>query len=229
MARLARVIVPGIPHHLTQRGNRRQITFFCVDDYLEYIAQVAEWCARDHVEVWAWCLMPNHSHMILVPESEEALRHAIGEAHRRYTKHVNRREGWRGHLWQGRFFSFPMDEQHTLRAAQYIELNPVRAKLVARAEDWPWSSARAHLSGRDDALVKVAPLLSRVGDWARFLREPTEDELKVFRLHSSTGRPLGDDAFVDALEKALGRVLRPQKPGRKAANDDVEPLIKLAR
>lgn len=231
MSRLARVIVPGIPHHLTQRGNRRLPTFFCEADYLDYIAQMSEWCARDHVEVWAWCLMPNHSHLITVPESEEALRHAIAEAHRRYTQKINRREGWKGHLWQGRFFSFPMDERHTLAAARYIELNPVAAGLVARAEDWPWSSARAHLAGRDDALVRVAPLLARVPDWSRFLRQPTEEELETFRRHSSTGRPLGDDVFVSALERRLGRVLRPQKRGPKpaAANDDVEPLIKLAR
>ncbi len=231
MARLARVIVPGIPHHVTERGNRRQLTFFCDDDYLEDVTLMAEWCARDHVEVWAWCLMPNHSHLLAVPESEEALRHAIGEAHRRYTTRVNQRERWQGHLWQGRFFSFPMDARHTLAAARYIELNPVRAGLVARAADYRWSSARAHLSGRDDALVRVAPLLERVPDWRRFLREPTEDELKAFRLHSTTGRPLGDDAFVDALEQKLGRVLRPQKRGRKAANNDVEgaPLVRLAR
>jgi putative transposase len=102
MARLARVVVPGYPHHITQRGNRREPTFFCDGDYATYIDLMAHWCAEWKVEVWAYCLMPNHVHLIVVPESEEGLYRAIGEAHRRYTRHVNFREGWRGHLWQGR-------------------------------------------------------------------------------------------------------------------------------
>jgi REP-associated tyrosine transposase len=153
VARLARAVVPSLAHHITQRGNRRQRTFFCPDDYLLYIALLAEWCGRCGVEVWAYCLMPNHVHLIAVPGSPDALRRAIGEAHRRYTADINRREGWRGHLWQGRFASYVMDDRYTLAAARYVELNPVRAGLVARAEDYLWSSARAHLLGRNDCLV----------------------------------------------------------------------------
>ena len=96
MARLARVVVPGFPHHVTQRGNRRQLTFFCDGDYEIYLGLMAQWCWAWGVEVWAYCLMPNHVHLIVVPESEEGLCRAIGEAHRRYTRHVNFREGWRG-------------------------------------------------------------------------------------------------------------------------------------
>jgi putative transposase len=158
MARLARVVVPGIPHHLTQRGNRRQATFFSDDDYHLYRTLMAEWCARCGVAVWAYCLMPNHTHLIVVPDSETGLRHAIGEAHRRYTRHVNVRQGWRGHLWRGRFASFPVDESYLFVAARYVELNPVKAGLVATPEAHPWSSAAAHLSGKDDALVKAVPL-----------------------------------------------------------------------
>ena len=108
---------------------------------------MAEWCDRYRVQVWAYCLMPNHVHLIAVPASSDGLRGAIGEAHRRYTTVINRREGWRGHLWQGRFASYVMDDRYTLAAARYVELNPVRAGLVARAEDYPCSSARAHLLG----------------------------------------------------------------------------------
>src|SRR3989337_4593233 len=129
MARLARVVAPGLPHHLTQRGNRRQETFFCEEDYRTYIRLVAEWCREYKVDVWAYCLMPNHVHMIVVPETENGLRRAIGEAHRLYTRHINFREGWRGHLWQGRFASYPMEENHLLATARYVELNPVRAGL----------------------------------------------------------------------------------------------------
>src|SRR5215831_4203837 len=133
MARLARVVVPGMPHHITQRGNRRQTTFFCDDDYHAYLELMAHWCRQCHVDIWAYCLMPNHVHLIAVPESEAGLRQAIGEAHRRYTRRINFRERWRGHLWQGRFGSFVMDEPYLLAAARYIELNPVRARLALDA------------------------------------------------------------------------------------------------
>jgi len=169
MARIARVVIPGLPHHVTQRGNRRQQTFFNEGDYAAYVELMTEWCREEGVEIWSYCLMPNHTHGIAVPSSEDGLRWAIGETHRRYTRRVNFREKWRGYLWQGRFASFVMDEPYLLAAARYIELNPVRAGLVSRAEDWPWSSARAHLAGRDDQLVKVAPLLGMIDDWAAFL------------------------------------------------------------
>jgi putative transposase len=211
---MARTVVPSLPHHITQRGNRRQQTFFYPDDYLLYLALAAEWCDRYGVQVWAYCLMPNHVHLIAVPGSPDSLRRAIGEAHRRYTTEINKREGWRGHLWQGRFASYVMDDRYTLAAARYVELNPVRAALVARAEYYPWSSTRAHLLGQDDCLVRVAPLLARVGDWSSFLREGANGEdSHRFRRHESTGRPLGSDAFVDDLERVLGRVLRRRPPG----------------
>jgi len=124
MARIARVVAPGLPHHVTQRGNRRQQTFFCDDDYRAYLELMAQWCSRCAVEIWAYCLMPNHVHLIAVPESKDGLRSAIGEAHRRYTRRINFREGWRGHLWQGRFASYTMEERYLLAAARYIEMNP---------------------------------------------------------------------------------------------------------
>ena len=216
MARLARVVIPGVPHHLTQRGNRRQNVFFGEDDYKAYLELLSQWCAERDVEVWAYCLMPNHVHLIVLPESEDGLRRAIGEAHRRYTRRVNFREDWRGHLWQGRFASFPMDETHLMAAARYIERNPVRARLVRGAWDYRWSSAKAHVEGRDDALVKVKPLLKRAEDWKEFLRLP-EDETtwESLREHERTGRPLGDERFIAKLERLAGRLLRRQKPGPK--------------
>jgi len=156
------LVVPGLPHHITQRGNRRQQTFFCQEDYAAYLELLADWGGERGVEVWAYCLMPNHVHLIAVPGSEDGLGRAIGEAHRRYTRRINIREKWRGYLWQGRFACFVMDEPYLLAAARYVELNPVRAGLVADAAEWPWSSARAHLSGRDDRLVRVAPMLAMV-------------------------------------------------------------------
>jgi len=144
------------------------------------------------------------------------LRWAIGSAHERYTRRINFREKWRGYLWQGRFASFVMDEPYLLAAARYVELNPVRAGLVANPADWPWSSARAHLSGRDDGLVKVAPLLAMIGDWNAFLNSAMPgEELKDLRRHSRTGRPLGSETFLERLEAIVGRILKPQKRGPK--------------
>ena len=215
MARLARVVIPGLPHHVTQRGNRRQQTFFNDGDYAAYLELMSEWCREEGVEIWAHCLMPNHVHLIAVPKSENGLRRAIGEAHRRYTRRINFREKWRGYLWQGRFASFIMDEPYLLAAVRYVELNPVRAKLAINAEEWPWSSARANLSGHDNRLTKIAPLLAMVADWRGFLNSAIrEEELRDLREHGRTGRPLGSATFLEHLEAVVGRVLKPQTGGR---------------
>lgn len=218
MARLARVVVPGVAHHVTQRGNRRQQVFFSDEDYRVYRILVAERCRAAGVEVLGYCLMPNHVHLILQPSDEGGLRTALAEAHRRYSVRVNTRENWRGYLWQGRFASAPMDETHLLACARYVELNPVRAGLVARAEDWPWSSARAHLGGRDDGFVSVKPLLERVEDWPAFLgRGLSLDEHRALQSGERTGRPLGSASFVASLEEKSGRALARQKSGPKSA------------
>jgi len=215
MARIARVIVTGIPHHVTQRGNRRLTTFFADEDYQSYLDLMTEWCRKCGVDIWAYCLMPNHVHLIAVPETEDGLRRGIGEAHRRYSRMINFREKWRGHLWQGRFASFPMDESYLLAAARYVEMNPVRARLAKDPDSWPWSSARAHLAGVDNQLVKVAPLLEIAGDWKLFLQTATDEEMEKIRRHELTGRPLGSISFVERLESALDRLLKRGKPGPK--------------
>ncbi len=216
MARLARVVAAGLPHHVTQRGNRRQTVFFGEGDYAHYIELLAEGCRAAGTAIWAYCLMPNHVHLILVPRDPDGLRAALGEAHRRYTRHVNFRENWRGYLWQGRFASAPLDEAHLLACARYVELNPVRAGLKRRARDWKWSSARAHLAGADDHLVKAGPLLKLVPDWAAFLRQGlADDDRDAIRRAERTGRPLGSDRFTRRLEKKLGRPLARGKPGPK--------------
>jgi putative transposase len=216
MARLARVVAAGLPHHVTQRGNRRQQVFFGEEDYATYADLLAAGCRAAGVDVWAYCLMPNHVHLILVPSHASGLRDALAEAHRRYTRHVNQREGWRGYLWQGRFASCPMDEAHLLAAARYVELNPVRAKLARTARGWRWSSARAHLGGRNDGLVSVRPLLELVPDWAEFLGGGlTTQERDAIRAGERTGRPLGSARFIARLEKRLDRPLARRKPGPK--------------
>ena len=217
MARIARAVAPGIPHHVTQRGNRRQQTFFNDEDFQSYLELMSEWCMKFQVEVWAYCLMPNHIHLIVIPERRDGLNLAIGEAHRRYTRRINFREGWRGHLWQGRFSSFIMEERYLLACTRYVELNPVRAGLVKKPEDWRWSSAGPHMKGKDDILVKTKPLLEMVNKpWENFLTfDVQEPEIELFRKHERTGRPLGVDSFIKKIELLLDRKLKPQKPGPK--------------
>jgi len=213
---MARVVVPGVAHHVTQRGVRRSDVFFCDEDRDLYISLLSEFCKKSGTEVWAYCLMSNHVHLVMVPGTEDGLRASLGEAHRRYTQQINQREGCRGHLWQERFHSFPMDEAYLLAAVRYVELNPVHAGMVRLPEEYVWSSARAHLSGKDDGLVKVSPMLDRVSNWQSLLdSDMDEATIATLRKHSQTGRPLGDESFLDRLESQVGRVLRPQKQGRK--------------
>jgi putative transposase len=214
MARMARVVAPGYPHLLTQRGSGRLRAFFNGADYLAYLNFMAEWCARCGVAVWAYCLMPNHVHLLAVPRTAGGLARAVGRANRWHARQINFRQGRRGSLWQGRFGSCVLDAQHALAAARYIEQNPVRAGLVKYPWDWPWSSAGAHLVGSNDVLVRVRPLLAKVSDWRQFLiEEEDEATLEALRLCSRTGRPLGAADFVAQLESSFGRRLRPRKPG----------------
>lgn len=190
MARLARVVVPGYPHHVIQRGNRLQQTFFCDADYKTYISLVSEWSKKCNVAVWIYCLMPNHVHLIAVPENEDGLRRAIGETHRRYTNFINTRENWRGYLWQGRFKSYVLDKTHLLMAARYIEMNPVKAGMVQNPKEWRWSSVQAHYERKDDKLCTVLPLIDMAGiDWEIFLQQPlTDTQIETLCRCERTGR-----------------------------------------
>ncbi len=226
MARMPRLVVPGYPHHVTQRGNRRMKTFFCDDDYRAYLALVADAKADACVSVWAYCLMPNHVHLVVVPEQEDSLARLFRYVHRRYSRRINFREKWRGHLWQERFHSFVMDEPYLMATVRYTELNPVRAGLCATPGDWPWSSARAHLGVWDDAVVSVRPMLERVADWRLYLSGSSSAVgVKDIRRCASTGRPGGDTAFIAHLEALTGRQLKKQKPGPKPGTKSTIPEL----
>ncbi|MGO8920299.1 MAG: transposase [Stellaceae bacterium] len=217
MARIARFVVPGLPHHVTQRGNRRERVFFSDDDYRVYRDLLREACDKAGVSVWAYCLMPNHVHLILTPTTVDGLARALGKAHRRYSAFVNARLRVTGHLFQSRFGSVVMDEDHLMAAGRYVALNPVRARLAERAQDWPWSSVRAHLEGRNDSLVEVAPLLARAaGRFADLLDdEPDAEKVAALRVAEGIGRPLGSEAFLDRVAGLMSRNPRRGKPGRK--------------
>jgi putative transposase len=217
---MARVIAPGLPHHVTQRGNRREPIFFEDGDQDVYCDLLAEHTRKYRVEVWAWCLMPNHVHLILTPHDETGLSRAIGAAHRRYTHFINARGHWIWHLFQSRFASVVMDEAHLMAALRYVSLNPVRARLVGRAQDWPWSSVRAHLKAEDDGLVMVRPVLARVSNFAELLARENDEEFAALRASEGTGRPLGNAEFIAGLERILGRRLAKRAPGRHPRPDD---------
>jgi len=228
MARLARVVIPHVAHHITQRGNRRLPIFFSDDDRSTYLALLAASLTVSDTRCLAWCLMDNHVHLILVPVTTDGLRAALGEAHRRYTRAINFREGWRGYLFQGRFASYPMDDAHLIAAVRYVENNPVAARMVDRAEDWRWSSARSHVAGRravGDRLTDVAALGRHVRNWRAMLRHGAElgdtdaagEALaEAIEARLRTGRPLAAVEWVAKLEAALDRPLAPQRRGPKA-------------
>jgi putative transposase len=201
MPRSPRIVIPGMPHHIVQRGNRRQPTFFSPDDYRTYIQIAAKAFAAAKVEVWAYCLMPNHVHLIATPETEDGLAKAVGATHQHYTWLINQRQGWTGHLWQGRFGSCPMDEPYFLLCARYVGLNPVRAGLASKAVDWPWSSVGAHLTKRPDALLSPAPLIDLLGPEVTTFFDTDVPESCRRRFHGAldSGLPLTHSKGGDAV------------------------------
>ena len=211
------MVLPGVPHHVTQRGNRRERTFFEDGDYALYLDLLADAAARHGVEVWSYCLMPNHVHIIAVPRDADSLGQTFRHVHRHYTGYVNARMRVTGHLWQGRFSSVAMDETHLCSAFRYVALNPVRARMVAKAQDWPWSSAKAHIAGRDDHVVRVAPALERFGDFAAFLGEDFDEAFTYAALRKveSIGRPVGSVQWLEDMARKTGQQLLPAKRGPK--------------
>jgi len=214
MARMSRVVLPGCPHHITQRGVRSMRIFGSDSDRTEYLRLLAEQGARFGVTFLAYCLMSNHVHLIAVPEQPESLARGIGEAHRLYTRLVNFRQEVRGHLFQERFFSCPLDTPHLIAAVRYVERNPVRAKLAECAWDYPWSSAAFRVRSRvSDPLVTEVDPFDLALDWKELLRSDPE-EVGMLREKARTGRPCGSADFVEQAEKLTGRPLAPRTAGR---------------
>jgi len=204
-----------MPHHVTQRGNRRANVFFEDGDRRRYLLLLEDYARKYGLAVWAYCLMSNHVHFVAVPASEDALGRSFRDSHQAYSSWLNRRLGESGHLWQGRFFSSVLDDAHLWACVRYVERNPVRAGLVARAEDWPWSSAAAHCGRRTDPLLSPIQMPWPVPDWTDYLRTEDERMVEAIRRQTMTGRPSGSDSFVARLEGLIGRILHPQKRGRK--------------
>lgn len=219
MPKFARLVVPGCPHHIIQRGNRRQKVFFSDEDRVFYLKLLKRHADKFGIAIQAFCLMENHVHLIAVPKEKTSLARGIGEAHRQYTNIINSREGWTGYLWQGRFISFPLDETHHFAALRYVERNPVRAGITRRAWDYPWSSARAHVLKQLE-IIELSPQNPfDIDDWRDYLSEADDEGfMKSIERHEASGRPLGSDDFLKGLELLTGRKILPRQRGRKKGN-----------
>ncbi len=201
---------------MTQRGVRKQRTFFNDGDYQCYLDFAVELLTEIDIKLWAYCLMPNHIHAVVVPSCGDSMSSFFAKLHRRYARRTNAINDWSGHLWQERFFSVAMDEPHTLAAMRYVEMNPVRSGLVRHPEDWPWSSAGANLGQRDDRLVSRDDTRDVVPDWRGYLgRRENPQEVDELRRQTRVGRPEGTEAFIEGIERATGRDVRKRRK-RKA-------------
>ncbi len=215
MARFARLVIPGLPHHVVQRGVRSMDIFANDYDRTLYLQLLSEEAERFGLVFNSWCLMTNHVHLVVVPENENSLARAIGESHRRYTVLKNKAEGVLGYLFQGRFSSCVLDQSHFVAASRYVELNPVKAGMVENPEDYVWSSCRYHLGLTDsDFLIKEPVITTIVDDWAEFLRDGNNELEDRVCAGTRTGRPVGDVDFILNLEVLTDRRLIPRKPGR---------------
>jgi len=214
MPRGSRIVVPGLSHHITQRGNRRMLTFFNDDDYRFYKHLLSRFSKRARTSIIAWCLMPNHVHLIAIPSTLEGLRATFAPLHRMYSQEINRRQGWTGHLWQQRFSSVPLDDPHTIAAIRYVELNPVRAGLATHPADYKWSSARAHLNRSGDGVTDLTRMESITDNWSGLLESGLDDDqLKKFRDHEVNGLPLGSAPFLDHVGSLTGKRVIPLSRG----------------
>jgi putative transposase len=214
MARIARVVVPDYPHHVIHRGNRRERVFFDDHDRRAYLAYLREQAKRTGIEFWAYCLMDNHVHFIAVPKKEDSFARGFAQAHKLYTRRINFKQEWRGHLWEGRFKSCVLSEPHLYAAIRYVERNPVRAGIAKKAWDYPWSSASAHVFGKKDNLLSNNFVPDIITDWKNYLLDDRDDKnSRLFTSNADTGRPVGDESFIEKLEAITGRILRRNKPG----------------
>jgi putative transposase len=217
MPRIARIIAPGYPHHITQRGNNRATVFFDDDDRLTYLKLLSGYSQKHHVHIWAYCLMGNHIHLLAVPESEASLARGIGLTNQMYTQYLNHKLNQSGRIWQNRFFSCVVENERYLWAvARYIERNPLKVGLATNVEEYWWSSAKAHVSGAHDPLLSADSWLSlqEQNAYREFVRTEDEESDNAIRRATNSGRPFGSDTFVDMLEFRLNQTLKPGKPGR---------------
>ncbi len=218
MPRIARVVVPNIPYHVTQRGNYQNDVFLDDKDRYKYLSLVKENTSEQNIDVLAYCLMKNHVHFVLVPSQSDSLGKMFNQVSMRYSQYFNKKLGKRGHLWQDRYFSCPLDEDHLYEVFRYIENNPVQAGIVKLAEDYYWSSARTHLLGKASKNIFLADYtkyLRKIDNWKEYLNtSPKEEIILKLKQCTKSGRPAGSEDFIRDLETRAGRKLTVQPRGR---------------
>jgi len=216
MPRVARITAVDYPHHVTQRGNYRQRVFKSRNDYKQYLSWLKEYSDKYALDIWAYCLMPNHVHFICVPHNADSLSRTFNTLHMRYAQYVNKKQGMYGHLWQGRFYSCILDEKHLLTALRYVENNPLRAGLVKEPEEYPWSSTKGHIhEGSDIILCSKSYLHKDIKNWKSFLKADFDEDItEDLRAKTKLGRPCGEYGFIEKLERKLDIALTNRRPGR---------------
>lgn len=224
MPRLARTVFANVPHHITQRGNRREDVFFTDEDYQTYLDWLQHYSQKHQLDILAYCLVTNHIHLVVVPRNENSLQQVLKPVHMRYAQRINRQNNWKGHLWQGRYFSSPLGDQYRWAAIRYVERNPVRARMVRKAERYPWTSAAFHCGLRGDNILsnhnKWSRLNNQIEDWSSWLSEgDMPNELEIIRRNIDKGLACGSDRFINRLEKMIGRSLKFRPQGRPKYED----------
>jgi len=213
MPRQARIVIPDMPHHITQRGNYGQDVFDNDSNYKQYCQWINEYARNNSVSILAYCLMNNHVHFIAIPNEETSLAKLFNNTHARYSQYLNRQRNLKGHLWQGRFYSCILDDAHLYRAIRYVENNPVRAKIVKKAWEYKWSSAPDHTREREKPLIRLKTTQDR-GDWREYLQEDDSQLVEEVRRKTNRGLVIGTDEFVKKLEKRLDHSLQCLNQGR---------------
>ena len=217
MPRIARIIAPHFLHHVTQRGNNSATVFFDDEDRQTYLHLLELYSKKFALQIWAYCLLDNHVHLLAVPEKENSLARGVGLTNQVYTQYLNRKRNQSGRIWQNRFYSCLVDNDTYLwTVARYIEANPVMAGIIDKAENYHWSSAKAHLTGSTNALLHSPCWLEskQRKSYGEFLLNNDDDTQRAIRKATSTGRPFGSEDFIDNMEFLLNQTLRPRKPGR---------------
>lgn len=220
MPRQPRLVVPTIPHHITQRGNYKQTVFEEHRDFNLYCKWLDEYARKYNLEILAYCLMPNHVHFIAIPGLMNSLARTFNNAHMRYSQYLNKKRGQTGHVWQSRFYSCLLSPTHLYRAIRYVENNPVRARIVKRPEEYIWSSARFHLNRDRNSLVHLADpteikgMIGEIESWEQYLNEDDSKMVEEIREKTKRGYPVGPDIFVKKVERKFKRSFVCLKPGR---------------
>ncbi|MFQ5835099.1 MAG: transposase [bacterium] len=216
MPRISRAVATGFPHHVTQRGNYQQLVFEDNNDFRQYLQWLRDYTRRYSLKIWAYCLMSNHVHFVCVPMREDSLARTFNTLHMKYSQYFNQKKKTKGHLWQGRFYSCILDERHLYGAIRYVENNPVRVRIVEKPYKYRWSSARAHIYGEVNPILSDdCYLVKEIEDWLAYLMEVQDEAMTTnIRQNTKTGRPCGDDFFIEKIESLLGRRLKALPKGR---------------